>query len=289
MRFGCGLGEVGQGPFLRIVTQSVPSGPFYFNSLDDDAPNASVGNGFVDAAYSGNQSFTLDFQNMTGNVTGQAAAVGNVNVTMGPFVSVAPGTTGTAFSGALRANGTGSVTANGRAAAGYGIGLPNTPTVVLGAAGSCSSNCVAAGTYVYGIVANDIYGHNSLNSLCSAPVTTDGTKTITVSWVPIDGQVTTQRYRSASTCALALAVDNLGSVVGGTSYIDSSAFFYVVSGPASSNAQSSSLGSLGLAGPKLTLTNGGFSDTLSGTLTANRTQTIPDNSGVVPVDRKSVV
>jgi hypothetical protein len=127
-------------------------------------------------------------------------------------------------------------------------------------------------------------------SSCSAPVTVSGTQTVTVSWVPVDGQVTTQRYRSASTCANALFSDNNGTGIGGTSYIDGTTGpanpfgnGYGGGQPISANFVGSSVGSQGLAGPKLTITNSTFSDTISGTLTANRTQTIPDVTGYIPV------
>src|SRR5207249_11153141 len=39
-----GLREVGKGPFLRVMTPGIPIGPFYFRYIDDDAPNAAIGN-----------------------------------------------------------------------------------------------------------------------------------------------------------------------------------------------------------------------------------------------------
>src|SRR5260370_12720971 len=51
----------------------------------------------------------------------------------------------------------------------------------------------------------------------------------------------------------------------------------------SANFSGSSIGSQGVAGPQLTLTNSTFKDVISGTLTANRTQTIPDVTGYIPV------
>src|SRR5260370_41201182 len=74
---------------------------------------------------------------------------------------------------------------------------PKAPAGNVGAHSSCSSNCVPAGTYFYAIVANDIVGHNSGVST-STSATTDGTQTITVSWVPVGGQVTTSRGRGSA-------------------------------------------------------------------------------------------
>ncbi len=53
--------------------------------------------------------------------------------------------------------------------------------------------------------------------------------------------------------------------------------------PSSSPANSSSLSSAGLATTQVTLTNSGFSDTISGTISANRAQTLPDVSGYIPI------
>jgi hypothetical protein len=174
------------------------------------------------------------------------------------------GTTGTAFTsipgGVTSTVGSGNVLASGTGTVGYAIGTPNTPTIVLGGAGSCTSNCVAAGTYVYAIIANDIVGHNSGLSNCSSPVTTDGTKTITVSWVSIPGQLTTERFRSSSTCANALSTDGTGVGVSGTSYVDASGYFYSASVPGTNTGASTSLSSAGLATPQITLANSGFSE-----------------------------
>src|SRR5260370_33731995 len=57
-------------------------------------------------------------------------------------------------------SGTG-IQAAGISSIGYAMPQPNAPSVNVGAHGSCSSNCVAAGTYFYLIVANDLTGHNS--------------------------------------------------------------------------------------------------------------------------------
>src|SRR5260370_38857471 len=95
---------------------------------------------------------------------------------------------------------------------------------------------------------------------CSSPATVSGTQTVTVSWVPVDGQVTTQRFRSASTCANALGADNSGTGQAGTSYIDgtsgpASPFGngYGLSQPISANFLPSAIGSHGDRRSQLTL------------------------------------
>ena len=282
VRFVDGLREVGKGPFLRVMTPGIPIGPFYFRYIDDDAPNAAIGNSWVDAAYGGQQAGTFDFENLSTSVGGQVAVVGPGNVTFGinPGFSTA-GTTGTAFSSGPRASGTGSISVSGTANAGYLMGQANAPTVIVGVPGSCVSNCVAAGTYVYAISGLDINGGDSLLSPGTS-ATTDGTKTITVSWTPINGQVLTRRWRG-STITNALSIDSPGTGAAGSSYSDVGSFVYTNSQFFLGTGASASLGSQGLAGQQLALTNGNFKSVISGTLTANRTQTMPDVTGYIPV------
>lgn len=181
--------------------------------------------------------------------------------------------------GAVITSGSGQgIQAQGISTVGYQNTLPNAPTIVLGGVGSCVANCVASGTYFYTIAANDIYGHSSSVSACSAPVTTDGTKTITVSWVPLDGQLTTNPFRGppGGACNNQAGLFVIGSGISGTSYIDASTNFYSVSVPLSPNFQSTSIGSLGLTGPQVNFTGGGFESTRKGTFTANRIVTLVD-------------
>jgi len=285
-----GLREMGKGPFLR-VSNSV-SGGFNIRKIDDDAPNAGPGNAFLDFAANG-KAVIVDVQDLTSSVPGQALIAGPALVTNHGnvfFNGLSAGTaaqpvlsgTAAAVGGSVYTSGTGlGIQASDISVVGYVMKQPNAPSVVVGAHSSCASNCVAAGTYVYAIVANDINGHNSILSPGTS-ATTDGTQTITVSWVPVDGQVTTNPYRGA-TLITAIGSYVIGTGLAGTSYVDSSSIAYSVSQPNSANASASSLGPLGLSAPKITLTNGNFADTISGTLTANRTQTVPDVTGYIPV------
>jgi hypothetical protein len=150
-------------------------------------------------------------------------------------------------------NGTG-IRAFGTSQIGYAMAQPAAPTVVLGGAGSCVSNCVAAGSYVYQVLPIDITGKNGPISPSSATVVTDGTKTITVSWVPVSGQVLTARFRSFVNQLTNIAgMDSPGTGISGTSYTDINSNSYSVSPPASSPGNSISLSSFGIAGGLLTL------------------------------------
>src|SRR5207245_9692447 len=134
------------------------------------------------------------------------------------------------------------------------------------------------------IPALDVYGNSSLPSP-GTTATTDGTQTITVSCTPIAGQAITNPFRG-STLANALGLVNNGpggSGFGGTSYVDTGSNFYTNSGFNQGIGASASLGSQGLAGQQLTITNSGFKNVISGALTANRAQTLPDVTGYIPV------
>src|SRR5260370_32831510 len=115
--------------------------------------------------------------------------------------------------------------------------------------------------------------------------TTDGTQTVTFIWTPIAVQATNNPFRG-STISNALGLFNNGpggTGFAGTSYVDVGGNFYTNSGFNQGIGTSASLGSQGLAGQQLTLTNGNFKDIISGALTANRAQTVPDVTGYIPV------
>src|SRR6266705_1341029 len=202
-------------------TSVIGLGPvFNIRQIDDDAPNAQPGNGFLDLAAMTHPA-VVDVQDMTGNVGGQAFVAGPALVhshgDVGHSIIVSGSQSGSTFSqgGSVTTAGAGlGMQASGVSTVGYAMPQPNAPAVNVGAHSSCSSNCVPAGTYFYAIVANDIVGHNSGVSP-STSATTDGTQTITVSWVPVGGQVTTSRGRGSAANNI-LLTDSLGTGIGGT-------------------------------------------------------------------------
>jgi hypothetical protein len=287
------LREIGKGPFIRLAAPGSPL-TLRLERGDDDAPNAQIGNAFVDAAYAPMPTAIIDTFNIGSSVGGQVLVAGGATVTSAGYSVFAPGTTLSATApiggassysgGSISTAGAGSgIQASGISTLGYAMPRPNTPTVAVGAHSSCSSNCVASGTYYYAIVANDANGKNSIPSANSSAATTDGTQTITVSWVPVPGQVTTGRARGASATLTGSLTDSIGTGVQGASFVDSGSNFYTVSPPTTGSANSASLSSNGLATSGITYVNSGFSDTIGGTLSANRTQTLPDVTGFVPV------
>jgi len=285
------LGEQRYGPFIRVA--SPISVTLVLKQIDDDAPNAQLGNGFIDTAAMGLSPLNLVAEDIVSNVGVQVLVSGpamvtargvglNVGTTMSGATSTPLSGVLTLTGGSIATSGSGTgIQAAGISSLGYAMPQPNAPMVIVGAHNSCASNCVAAGTYFYAIVANDIVGHNSIASPAIS-ATTDGTQTITVSWVPVGGQVTTSRARGLSATNLAMT-DGVGTGIPGTSYVDSGSTFYSVSVPQTSSANSSSFNSGGLATTQITVTNNTFADTISGTLSANRAQTIPDVTGYIPV------
>src|SRR5229473_1819459 len=285
------LGEQRFGPFIRVGAQSGIS--LLLKQVDDDAPNAQLGNGFIDTAAMGLGTLNLTVEDIASSVNTQALVAGPalvtsrgsglaIGTTMSGAAATPPGGVLAFGAGSLSAAGSGSgIQSGGISSIGYAMPQPNAPSVSVGAHGSCSSNCVAAGTYFYLIVANDLTGHNSIPSPMTS-ATTDGTQTITVSWVPVGGQIITSRGRGLTANNI-LMTDSLGTGVGGTSYTDLGSLIYSASLPQTSSANSSSFSSAGLATTQLTLTNSGFSDSIGGTLSANRTQTMPDVTGYIPV------
>ena len=211
-------------------------------------------------------------------VLGSAGNLGqNINICLGTGSMACTGSSG------LQAAGPGNV--------GYALPQPSAPTIVTGGHGSCVSSCVASGTYFYAFVAEDVTGRNSPLSAPSAPVTVDGTQTVTVSFTPVPGQASTIAARALTSFSNVLLCGNPGpggsGAFQGTSYVDTT------NGPGlgcsvtltnfmtAGNTSGLSLG--GVAAPQLQLVNGTFVDSLAGAFTANRTQTIPDVNGVVPV------
>ena len=285
------LGEQRYGPFIRVATPAGMS--LVLKQVDDDAPNASFANGFIDTAANGAAPLNLTAEDISSNANGQVLISGPAFVTvrgsglplgttMSGVSATPPGGVLTLAGGGISTAGAGTgIQAAGISSLGYAMPQPNAPTVTVGAHGSCSSNCVASGTYFYAIVANDLAGRNSIPSP-STSATTDGTQTVTVSWVPVGGQVITSRGRGNAANNI-LLTDVVGTGVPGTSYTDLGSLFYSASLPQTSPANSSSLGFSGLATTQITLTSNGFTDAIGGTLSASRTQTLPDVTGYIPV------
>lgn len=179
--------------------------------------------------------------------------------------------------------GTMGVTTSGAGSLSYLMPVPAAPTAVVASGGS-----IPVGTYYYAILAIDTQGRTTtISQATTTPcTTTSGNQSCVVNWTLVPGQVGARICRG--TTAIATLCDDASGLaafnVPGSSFTDTNASVsYTVSPPLSSTATSASLSSTSIVGPQLQLTSGGFLDTISGTFTGTRTQTLPDNSGIVPV------
>jgi hypothetical protein len=172
-----------------------------------------------------------------------------------------------------------SVSVNGTAGAmGYQLPAPAAPTVAIsGVTGP------AANTYFYQLLGVDTFNGNSPISQRSPTITVNGSQGILVSFTLQPGQVATTVCRGVSGGNAACSVVGQGFQITGTSMLDSGSVFYSGSQPTISTGFSSGMASGGLETQQLNVTGGGFKNAISGTFTANRTTTLEDGSGFIPV------
>ena len=179
--------------------------------------------------------------------------------------------------------GTVGVTTSGTGSMSYLMPVPSAPSVTVAAGGS-----IPVGNYYYGIQAIDTQGRTTtISQPTTTPcTTTSGNQSCVVTWTLVTGQVGTRICRGTSPITI-LCDDSSGLApfnVQGTTFTDTNiSVSYSVSPPQASTAAAAGLSSVSILGPQLQLTNNGFMDTIGGTFTGTRTQTLPDNSGIVPV------
>jgi len=272
--------------------------PFWFSA--SSAVPVSISNLQIDTSSFAIGNFNPGGGAFSGTLVLKDIGVSNsVNLTGAPFANVLVNGSAGALgqninicttTGSLVCTGNSGVQAAAGGNVGYALTQPAAPAVVAGGHGSCASNCVASGTYFYQIMGEDVTLRNGPISPATAGVTVDGTQTVTVSWTPVPGQVFTIAARGVSLNGILLCgIPGPGGAGAfqGTSYIDTA------SGPGTgcsvsqvqtSPGNASGLSAAGVAAPQLTLVgNQTFTDVISGTFAANRTATIPDLSGYVPV------
>jgi len=157
----------------------------------------------------------------------------------------------------------------------YQMPLPGPPSTVVSSGGS-----VPVGTISYAITAVDANGNQTIVGPARSAVTTSGNQTVTVTppalptgavgWVP---------YRQGAM----VNIPGCSYIVGNAPFVDTFGFGCGASVPQSSQASSSSLSSNGLLSYQLKLANNFTNTVLPAPLTANRTQILPDVTGMVPV------
>ncbi len=209
---------------------------------------------------------TSQFGNITGKPLLNGIVAGPNGNTTGQNFAVSILGTGNFTNNTVQVNGT-----NG--ALGYAFPTPTAPSVVAGGAGSCSSSCVASGTHNYAWVAMDISGKASPVSP-STSVTVDGTQTVTVTITALPGQF---QFNPERDTFFAFSTGPSGSGLTGTHYVDSAAGpsgAYNNSGFNLGLGTSASVGSQGLTGQQLILTNNGFKATFNTPLNGNVTSNL---------------
>jgi hypothetical protein len=198
-----------------------------------------------------NSMFTIDNAGVPSatfpNVAG--APVGNLLLVQNSGTGQNTNTT-TLLGGSVSTSGIGGVKAAGTSVISYLMPAPAAPTVQLGGGGSCVANCVGAGSVNYQIAAIDVLGLESLSPIATA--SPDGTQTVTVSWTPIQGQVSTRFFRGGNSDT----VPGSGHVA--TSFVDGTTQCNICNGSYSNSGHkpggtSSSISSFGAASGLLNL------------------------------------
>ncbi|MGB9465441.1 MAG: hypothetical protein WBR10_10030 [Candidatus Acidiferrum sp.] len=160
----------------------------------------------------------------------------------------------------------------------YPMAVPTAPaSAVVSTGGS-----VPVGTHTYSITALDVNGKETTLGASISATTTSGNQTVTLipSTLPV-GAVGYKPYRdglldNVNPCSTAF-------IAGAVPYVDSFASACNNSPPTVNAAVTSALNSNGISTYQLKMANN-FTDVLApGPLTASRTQTLPDVTGIVPV------
>jgi hypothetical protein len=160
----------------------------------------------------------------------------------------------------------------------YAMNIPLAPTV------SNTAGTLASGTYFYRIVPTDANGLQGSPSNVSASCSSNGSQACVLTWTAVPGQASTTICRGLAANSIACASVGAAFQVPGAAFTDNLAQFnFSASLPAGSVGGSSVLGPNGVATPTLKMVGGGNVATMSGSFTASRTHTLPDNSGYVPV------
>jgi hypothetical protein len=158
-------------------------------------------------------------------------------------------------------------------------------SLVAGAGGS-----VPVGIHYYSIVATDVYGNKTLPSLQTAITVASGNQTVTITPPTLPVGATgyiVYRNDSGSTVGTQGVVLNCTLLTApaapGSAYVDTATVPCGGSTPNVNAAALSSLSPTGLSGQTIKLTNNNWVDSITTPITANRTQTLPDVTGIIPV------
>jgi hypothetical protein len=157
-----------------------------------------------------------------------------------------------------------------------------TPPAAPGAAVS-AGGAVPVGAHNYVIAAVDANGNLTTAGSATAITTTTGNQTVTITPASLpSGAVGYVTYRDGQKADY-LGAGCLSYTAGSTPFVDISGTICGDSVPSSNTAATASLTQTGISAPQLKIVGGGLVDTLTGNFTANRTQTLADVSGIIPV------
>src|SRR5262249_41765748 len=132
---------------------------------------------------------------------------------------------------------------------------------------------------------NDVFNGTSITGLRSSNIVVNGSQGVLVTFPSFQpGKVSTTVCRSDNTAnGAACSAAGAGFRLVGNTFLDNGGVFPPASVPLQATGYSTAFGTAGMETPQVALTGGGFASTLNGSFTANRAQSFPDNSGVVPV------
>ncbi|HXL23027.1 MAG TPA: hypothetical protein VOA78_11215 [Candidatus Dormibacteraeota bacterium] len=171
-----------------------------------------------------------------------------------------------------------SIAVSGSGQVAYTMAMPATPSV------SNAAGTLAAGTYFYRIIPNDVNNQQGPVSQVTASCTSNGSQACVISFTPVAGQVSTTLCRGITANNLACSSIGTAFQFSGSSFTDNLATGnFSASVPGLANGSATVLGSFGLSATTYKFVGGGAASTVSGAFTGNRTQSLPDVSGVIPV------
>lgn len=280
------LFESGSTPWLRY---DIPGNPAIETTIINVGYADTVGGAATPIIDATNVSGLSTYKVVNGSCGNSSQPLFEGNVSGG--VEVSSGYSGCGIIGLptyilhnLGENGASEVLNNGTLAVNGGGGevfatmsTPAVPGLALSAGGA-----VPVGVHSYAITAVDAYGNQTTVSPSASITTTTGNQTVTITPTLSSGAIGYEIYRD-------LAKVNYGGAgcaaftAGSTPFVDTAGSVCGNPSPANNTAGISSLTPQGLGAPLIKMIGGGFVDSISGTFTGNRTQTLPDVSGTVPV------
>lgn len=162
----------------------------------------------------------------------------------------------------------------------YSLAPPSAPAVNLGSGGT-----IPVGTVSYSLVGVDVNGALTTMGPAATVMTTPGNQTVTVTPPTLpSGTVGYLVYRSVGSIGFFRAgTPSCLPLAPNVSFVDSFSFGCGNSPPYNNTAAISYLGVNGLSAPQLRMVNKFTTTVAPATLTGNRTQTLPDATGYIPV------